>query len=172
MILNLAVLISIGALIISAFSLGWNIYRDIILKPKLLIRFGLKQIVTSGKLSEELIVLSGTNFGPGEINCTGVIISKDSIARRLMRQWRIGFGVPDFDHPLCHKLPSRLEMAQEVTLIFPLSVECILAYKPSRIGIQDSFGRTHWAPDKETRDAVAAFNKKFPKSERQHFSKV
>ena len=166
MTLNLAVLISIGALVISAFSLGWNVYRDVILKPKLRVRFGIRQIATNGKVSDELIFLSCTNFGPGEINCTGVVIARDSIVRRLRKQWRLAIGVPDYDQPTCSKLPQRLEMAADLNLVFILKADCILAYRPSRIGICDSYGRTHWAPNREIREAVTAFIKRFPQPER------
>lgn len=169
---ELPILISFGALVISAFSLGWNVYRDVIRKPKLRVSFGIKRIASNGQLGDELISLSGTNCGPGEICCTGVVITKDSIARRLKRQWRLGFGVPDFSHPMCHKLPRRIDMAEEVNLVFPLSAECVLAYRPSRIGISDSFGRVHWASERETREAVATFVKKYPQPEREELTKI
>lgn len=169
---ELPILISFGALVISVFSLGWNVYRDVIRKPKLRVSFGIKRIATNGKLGDELISLSGTNCGPGEICCTGVVIAKDSIGRRLKGQWRLGFGVPDFDNPVCHKLPRRIDMAEEVSLVFPLKAECVLSYRPSRIGISDSFGRTHWAPNAETREAVAVFVKKFPQPEREELTKI
>lgn len=169
---ELPLLISFGALVISVFSLGWNVYRDVIRKPKLRVSFGIKRIATDGKLSEELISLSGTNCGPGEVGCTGVVIAKDSISRRLKRQWTRGFVVPDFSHPMCHKLPRRIDMAEEVHLVFPLSTECVLSYRPSRIGISDSFGRTHWASKADTREAVAAFVKRFPQPEREELTKI
>jgi hypothetical protein len=166
------VIISIGALVLSAFSLGWNIYRDVILRPRLRVRFGIKQIAVNGKLSDALIILSGANYGPGQITCTGVISDKNSLARRFRRKWRRAFVIPDFAHPLCHKLPHRLNMAEEVNLFFPMIQDCFLGYRPTRVGISDSFGRIHWASKQETREAVEAFLKKFPQTEKDELQKM
>src|SRR2546430_3429860 len=140
---HIPILLSIAALVISAFSLGWNSYRDVILKPRVRIQFGIRTVMVDGKLSDRMIYVSGVNYGPGPCACVGVVAEKKSLNRWLKNKWKTGFVVPDFANPLCTKLPHKLNMAEEVHLFFRMQKDCILAYRPTRIGITDSFGRTH-----------------------------
>jgi len=43
-----AILISICSAIVAAFSLGWNVYRDVVLKAKVMVTFAVKNIVRVG----------------------------------------------------------------------------------------------------------------------------
>jgi hypothetical protein len=166
------ILISLTALVVSAFALGWNIYRDVILKPRVRVQFGIRKVVADGKLSDRMIYVSGVNYGPGPCTCVEVVAEKKSLNRRFKNKWKTGFAVPDFDNPLCTKLPHRLNVAEEVHLFFPMQKDCILAYRPTRIGITDSFGRIHWASRKETKAAVGSFLKEFPQEEQEELVKL
>ncbi len=49
-----AIFISVFSILIAAFSLGWNIYRDVILKPKVKVAFGIRTFI---ELHREVDVL-------------------------------------------------------------------------------------------------------------------
>jgi hypothetical protein len=163
----IALCVSILALIASSLSLGWNIYRDVVLKPRLKVAFGIKTILREGeehRLSQvgpPLLELEATNHGPGEVVCKGAIAKTGSLLRSLFAEFPYGFIVPDHEHPLCSRLPCRITVGDKVSIIFPYNQDCLLANVPMRIGISDSFGRTHWAPRRELKRAHRQYRKDF-----------
>ncbi len=81
---HIAILISIFSLMLAMLSLGWNIYRDVILKPRLKIRYELKTLVRPGSSSREnYIVLSATNYGPGKIRCDMIHFKNQTLLNTL-----------------------------------------------------------------------------------------
>ncbi len=162
-----ALSVSILALIASFLSLGWNIYRDVVLKPRLKVAFGINTILREGeehRLSQAgppFLQLEVTNHGPGELVCTGAIAKTGSFIRSLFAEFPYRFILPDYEHPLCSRLRSRIAVGDKVSIIFPYNQECFLANVPKRIGISDSFGRTHWAPRRELKRAHRQYRKDF-----------
>jgi hypothetical protein len=163
----IALAVSMFALIASSLSLGWNVYRDVVLKPRLKVKFGIKYIVRPGddetptQTSPPLLELSGTNHGPGEVVCQGAVVRIHSLIRSFFREFPYGFVQPDFANPFCSKLPSRLAIGDQVKVIFPYSRECFLEATPILIGITDSFGRVHWASRRELKRACRQHHKDF-----------
>jgi hypothetical protein len=105
--------------------------------------------------------LEATKHGPGEIVCKGAIAKTGSFLRLLFTEFPYGFIVPDHGHPLCSRLPRRIDVGDKVSIIFPYNQGCFLANLPKRIGISDSFGRTHWAPRRELKHAHRQYLKDF-----------
>lgn len=157
--------ISLLALCIGAVSLGWNIYRDVVLKPRLKMRFSFSQILRPG-FSKPLdtLVLSATNFGPGSINCSMIRLKEAPLWRRLLRQTKHAFMIYDYENPLSGKLPVCLEVGQSLDLLIRWQEDCFLRNTITHIGLSDSFGRTHWASYRDVRKArklyVMHFGKK------------
>ena len=166
----LALCISVLALIGSSLSLGWNIYRDVVLKPRLKVAFGIKSILTEDeehRLSEAgppLLQLEATNHGPGDVVCSGAVAKTHSFFRSLFAKFPYGFILPDRGHPLSSRLPCRIAVGDKVSIIFPYNEGCLLAKVPKRIGINDSLGRTHWAPCREVKRAHRQYRKDFGRS--------
>jgi len=142
-----ALCVSILALSASFLSLGWNIYRDVVLKPRLKVAFGIKSMLREDeeyRLSEmgpPLLILEITNHGPGEVVCSGAVAKTESFAflRSLFGKLPYRFITPDFKHPLCFRVPYRIVVGEKIQIIFPYNQECFLAEAPMRIGINDSF---------------------------------
>ena len=87
---SIAILISIASILVASLSLGWNVYRDVILKAKLRVRFmvGLITHPTFNKPLERLII-SATNFGPGKIRCTMIFIKNFSLWKKITRKTKL-----------------------------------------------------------------------------------
>jgi hypothetical protein len=59
---------------ITTLALGWNIYRDAILKPRVKMRVSVSRIASSGIPDwVTKIVVSLSNFGPEKVGCNAVI---------------------------------------------------------------------------------------------------
>src|SRR5437870_9318660 len=129
----IALCVSILALIASSLSLGWNFYRDVVLKPRLKVAFGINTILRESedhRLSQAgppLLQLEATNHGPGEVVCQGTIAKTGSFIPSLFAEFPYGFILPDYVHSLCSRLPCRIAVGDKVSIIFPYNQECFLA---------------------------------------------
>jgi hypothetical protein len=159
---NTAIWISFVSLAIAALALGWNIHRDL-LKPKLKVDFGVNLLVGErGVEGKPLLVISGTNHGPGKLILSGIILRRswDSIKKLLGRAKR-GFLFYDYRHPLSSRFPCELDVGERKDFILKYDEDCFLKEDIQRIGISDSFGHIHWAKKKAYKRAKKEFEKNF-----------
>jgi len=158
----IATVISIFSLVTSALALGWNIYRDVILKPRLKVQLAVCDIVTVGsRQSPRSIVLTATNFGPGPVQCTMIFLKRATLWARLTRAVKYAALVHDLDNPLSGKLPAKLEVGGCVELLIAYKEDCFLRDGYTHVGVKDSFGRVHWACRKDVARAKAAYAEGF-----------
>jgi len=158
--------ISALSLILASTALGWNIYRDVILKARITVRFIVVNMLSSGgatlQSGGEFLNLRVVNHGPGPATIQW-------IAGRITPWWRRLLGRPQYfvilnDHtnPLNPKLPARLDVGDTLNLLLPYDAKCILGTEATDIGVTDSFGREHLAPRKDVIAAKRLFLKAFP----------
>ena len=153
---------------ISATALGWNIYRDVILKPRLRVSIAFGSILefTDGgnpglltndsRIREDsVIALEAVNNGPGHLKCTSIV----SISAPYPFVRRRGFIRPDEKMTLSDKLPKTLPIGDTICLMMPLSKDCFLSQPIIRLGIKDAFGRVHWANPKSLKRMRKAFKR-------------
>lgn len=168
---NSTVYISLLAVIFSAFSLGWNVYRDVILKPRLKVSICISYILHGDDEKGPYIDVSATNLGPGVITCESVDIAKKSKFRFLGNKFlgklnmasQYASVVHDYTNPYSAQLPKKLEVGERINLLFPETENAFLSINPTHVGICDSFGRTHWASSSSLKEAKNEYFKKFSK---------
>ncbi len=51
------------------------------------------------------------------------------------------------------ELPKKLEVGEDVYLLFPYDRNCLLKTEWSHVGIHDCFRKTHWAKSQDLKDA-------------------
>ncbi len=162
--LKLSDLIAGIALILSGLSIFWNIYRDLLLKPKLRVKVQISVIlIPDSNQRESFIDITATNHGPGIITCRSILASK----RKLFR-WarpRYLFIIHDYTNPLSAQLPKKMEVGESITLLFHYKEKQFLAWRPTHVGMTDSFGRLHWADRASVKEAVDAYLKDFSEVE-------
>jgi len=160
---GIALLISIVSVCIALVSLGWNVYREIILKPRIKVRLQISEILTYGEPlgtnRPTKIDITATNFGPRDIRLQG-LCSKN---KRLFRKTKWGFLFHGVTDPLSQKFPCKLEVGEKVTFLLPFEKRSFLSEKVpfTHFGIFDSFGRKHWVPKKDINRAKEAYQKEF-----------
>lgn len=158
---QLAILISGLSFGIAAISLGWNIYRDVILKPFAKVSVSRVTVASEVMPHQTKLKISAVNHGPGPIRLSMIRFMKSSIWKRLFRNWTHGVVIHDYRNPLSGQLPNTLEVGETIDLLFPWSEENVCSVNPSAIGITDSFGRTHWAKRKEIRKLMSQWHRDF-----------
>ena len=158
---DLALGLSILSLCVAALSLGWNIYRDVILKPRL--KVSIARIIVASELAENSVqlMISGVNFGPGKIRLNIIRFMHSSLLKKVVKKWKHGVLIHDYRNPISGQLPITLDVGEKLDLIFAWNEENICSTNPSHIGIADSFGRTHWAPRKELKKAIKSWKRDF-----------
>lgn len=169
----ITILISVIALLISTFALGWNVCRDVILKPRLKVTTQIQNIFHGDKKFGPYINVEATNFGPGSITCNSVYIARKSklrfLGQKVLKYFhknnKYAFVMRDYTNPYCSKLPNKLEVGESVNLLFNINKDSLLALDPTHVGITDSFGRQHWSTKVSLKKAKKDFFKDFPKKE-------
>lgn len=161
----IALLLSVFSISVAALALGWNIYRDVILKPKLKVDFGIKKIVHQ-TFTEPLtkLIITATNFGPGRIKCSMIQFMNAPLWRRLLRKTEYAVILSDSENPMSRKLPATLEVGDQIDLILPYDKDCFLSSPCTHIGVSDFFRRVHWAPTKQVKKAREQYLKEFGKT--------
>jgi hypothetical protein len=150
----LALLFSGLSVAIASFALGWNIYRDILAKPRVRVRMGLRQLVMSGEAEFPLSVwIRALNLGPGKTTLELIIVKRSSLRRLLTRSGEFGFVKFEGAMTQGSSLPIMLEVGEHADFILPCNRDSFLGKSFIELGIRDVHGRIHWAPRKDMREA-------------------
>jgi hypothetical protein len=165
---QIAILISGISLAISVAGFVWSIFKEFIyVKPKLHVSFSVFHIVQKGTPEMQTLGLGVVNMGPGPVVIHSCIV-------RTWKGWfkRAGWGLIN---PLVDPqsrstggpftgLPSKLDPGQTSTFYFLYEAqECFLRSGPDiyRIGVHDTYGRTHYASRKAFKQARKTCEKDF-----------
>jgi hypothetical protein len=158
---TVAIIVSVLSACVSAFALGWNIYRDVYLKGRLRLVFGL-YLIHHDSLPEPIwrYSFSATNLGPGKVKLTTLALRDYSIWKRITRSVTHAIVIHDSKHPFGGPLPCDLDVGEKMDLTFAPDDCTWLGEGFTQIGINDSFGRTHWCNEKYMLDAKKTFLEK------------
>ncbi len=161
---QVALLISIFSVLIASTSLGWNIYRDVVLKAKVDVSFSVVFILHE-TLPErpQYLNLKVVNFGPGVVNINTICIKEDQLWRRLLRKTKFAIVNADYSNPLSSRLPAKIEVGDKIELLLPYDKECFLKAHFTHVGVSDFYGRIHWAPMRQLKKTYESWNKDFGK---------
>jgi hypothetical protein len=157
-----ALLVSIFSVVIASLSLGWNIYRDVVLKARVDVSFAVVTLIDQSRRDRpQYLNIKATNFGPGVVTLSTIVVKDSRLWTRLMRQPRYAIITPDYTNPLSAKLPAKLEAGDKIELLLPYDKEAFLKERFNRVGLSDYFGRIHWARIREFKRARETWHKDF-----------
>jgi len=146
--------ISVIAVAIAALALGWNIYRDIILKPKVRTKLGVSTLVTPGSSNqEEYVLLEPTNFGPGIVTIGSIVVKNTSFWKKLFKKEILAIIICDYENPLSAQLPAKIEVGSKISLLLRYDRECFLNQEWTHVGVYDYYGKFHSTPKKQIKEA-------------------
>lgn len=174
-IAQLAIIISFFSICIAGLSLGWNIYRDIILKPRVEISFGIRTLIQTGQQSTsspEYITFIATNFGPGTVTLSMIQVKLSSLWRRIIKKEKFAIVLEDKTNPLSAPLPAKMEIGGRVNFLLPYDKDCLLKEKWTHVGISDYFGKVHWASKKQIKQAVKKWQDDFSSSNKKKMKNI
>ncbi|MFC1335392.1 MAG: hypothetical protein G8D89_02085 [gamma proteobacterium symbiont of Clathrolucina costata] len=145
---EIAIFVSGISVVIAFFSLLWNVYRDVLLKPKLKVTFGIYHIFEPDILQDEMpqeMIIEGTNHGPGAMIVTIIHGKRFSFWNYMWNQEKNYFIHQDHCNPNSDILPKKLEVGDRVRLHLPYNKECFLGGDITHIGLTNTLGKTYWA---------------------------
>lgn len=159
---QLALIVSIGSAVIASLALGWNVYRDVVLKPKVVVSFSIVFIVHETLPHRpQYMNITATNFGPGAVTLSSIVARNAPLWRRILRKVQYAFITPDYTNALSGRLPVKLDTGDKVELLLPYDAECLLSHTFTHVGLTDFYGRSHWAPRHAMKKAHAEWSKDF-----------
>jgi hypothetical protein len=150
--MNKAILISSISAAVSLFALGWNFYRDVVLKSRVMGSISITNIHHGGQVQGPYITLTFVNLGPGKVHLESIYIARLSVIRFLGRWVAKLFGaLPQYAHVMwdytntySSKLPISLDVGEKATFLLNSDQNSFLSVNPTHVGVSDSFGRFHW----------------------------
>ncbi len=149
--------ISLVSLVLAAISLGWNIYRDIILKPRVHVSFNMAVVFHPTLGNKSYLMVSATNHGPGNVRLTMAWLQQTPLWRRIFRCTKHAALLYDYHNPLSGKLPKVLEVGDSLDLLFLPDEKCFITEPWTHVGVGDSFGRKHWLLESRSRKPGETF---------------
>ena len=159
---NIALAISIASAVIASLSLGWNIYRDVVLRARVRVSFSIVSIIHESLPDRpRYLSISATNFGPGPVTLSMPCAKNAPLWRRIARKTKHAVINPDYTNPLSGKLPKKVEVGDKLDLLLPYKKDCLLHARFTHVGLSDYFGRMHWAPRAQLKAAYRQYHEEF-----------
>jgi len=155
---TVALILSIVSLFIAVLSLGWNVYREIALRAQVKTALAIGEYHSDGAVIKK-IYITAANRGPGPVQIQGF---KVDAPKKKPFNVRYHVVPVDWDDPLTTRLPALLTVGQTAQLVVSYRPDLFLAGGATRIGLTDSFGRTHWTPRRDGKRARDEFRRDFP----------
>jgi hypothetical protein len=156
-----ALCISLLALFVSCVNIGWGIYKEVSLRGRVRVKFGYRQIhhATFPKPLDRVLI-SAVNYGPGSVKLGMVIYRKASLWGKLCRKTERGVIIHDYTDPMSGRLPSKLDVGESIDIMLGTPEKLTVSEDITHIGVNDTFGRSHWAPRRDVREYVTLLREK------------
>ena len=103
------VLISVLSLGLATVSIAWNIYRDVLMKPRLKMGLSIGTMLSPSGNHGTFIQISAVNFGPGPIYCRSLHFRNTSWWRRILRKETYAYITHDYKNRYSSQFPQRLD---------------------------------------------------------------
>jgi len=147
-----AIIVSSISAAVSCFALGWNFYRDIILKCRAKGSISITNIYHGKQVYGPHITITLVNMGPGKLHLESIYIAKlfwfRFLGRRVAKLFdgesKYAHVMWDFKNEYSSKLPLSLDVGEKATFLLNSNKDAFLSVNPSHVGVSDSFGRFHW----------------------------
>ena len=152
---HVAIVISVIALLVSIANLGWSIYKELALRGRVKVSIAVAEQFIQGRGPEKKILIQAVNMGPGEIHLTSIPLKAPRFSKKSDGyEWGSVMPEPGV-------LPVTLAVGKQAMILLPYRKDCFLSRRHARVGLGDSFGRSHWVPKKQLRRAEATYEKDF-----------
>ena len=150
------------ALIIASFTLGWNVLRDVVNRNRVRVTGMIGVLAGPGDkvAGPEHILIVAVNCGPFTNTLSGLCLKKSKLGKKTEH----AFTFADWENRISAQFPHTFKVGEQAQYIFPFNKNCFLKKAPTKIGIWDVYGRTHWLKRKTVKIMVSRWKEKFQES--------
>ncbi len=167
-----AIVVSSIAVVVSFFALGWNFYRDVVLKPRTMGSISISNIYHGGSTLGPFITLTFVNLGPGKLHLESIYIARLSRLRFLGRkvckifnaQSQYAHVMWDYTNKYSSKLPISIDVGEKASFLLKSDQDAFLSVDPTHVGVTDSFGRFHWISSKTLQATKSEYFERYSKN--------
>ena len=156
-----ALVLSIVSLVIALVALFWNIYRDLLLRPRSRVTCHISIVDTRSVNLGTFINITLTNLGPGELVLDSIVVKTGGIRERMRNEPRYAVIINDYDNPMNPAMPTTVAVHRRVTQFLPFEQDCFVAQPVKRIGFIDTLNRYHWARHSDVEEVKREYVKEF-----------
>jgi hypothetical protein len=100
-----AIITSALSALVAVFALGWNVYRDVLLRPRIRVRYHIRRIAGGLKDGQDIVFLSATNMGPSRVRLTMIHFRNTTLWGKITRKFNHGIIMHDWTDPTAWQLP-------------------------------------------------------------------
>lgn len=149
------------ALVLAIFTLGWNIFRDVVNRNRVRVTGLIGPLVGPGDktIGQYYIVITAVNCGPASNTLSGLSLQKSKFGKKPEN----AFVLEDWKNPRSARFPHTFGVGDQAQYIFSFNQDCFLKMKPTKIGIWDVFGKTHWMKRRLVKRMVGTWQREFQK---------
>jgi hypothetical protein len=163
-----ALIVSLISLVVALVSLAWNIWTKFVYpRPAVRVRARVMRVFqVDGPKGPPIVCVDMTNHGPGNVT-----INHAQIRCRRRRFRRLDWGLlapmhsldrPDvIAGPFGGGLPKEIETGKSFALYFPYGHGTWLQEPVVKLGVQDIYGRSYWAPAADVRKLLTRYRRDF-----------
>ncbi len=157
------IVISILAFLVSGISLGWNIYRDVILKPRLKIIISNTLAIVGHQSAGNYLAITVANSGPGAIKIKKFTVKiRGKVFSQIPKNT---FLMTDPSNPHSAQLPTVIQVGTDATFYLPWNEKALFSDDPKvvNVGAVDVYDRIHWADGSSFLKTEKIWHKEFGK---------
>ena len=103
--ITLAVVLSSASIAIALISLLWNIYKELLLRPRSMSSCGLSLVYADGKYSDRFIDLQLTNKGPGKLILTNIVCFEGGVLKKVIGKQQMATINYDWENAYNPRMP-------------------------------------------------------------------
>lgn len=164
-----AIIISSISAAVSFFALGWNFYRDVVLKSRTSGSISISNIYHGNKVHGPFITITFVNLGPGKLHLESIYIARlywwrflgRSVPKAFKSETQYAHVMWDYTNPYSSKLPIALDIGEKASFLLNSDQESFLSVNPTHVGVTDSFGRFHWVSSRSLRATKSEYFQKY-----------
>ena len=145
--------IAVAALVLSVFTLGWTLYRELLGRTRFKVHVTIAHPVSdTGQFGKPVISIEFVNTGFVATSVGLPFVTRPLWRRVLLRQTTFGQIVRVDAWPHATPTNTKLEPGELGRYYLPIPNDLLSKTEFNRLGLYDTFGRKHFAPKKDIKN--------------------
>lgn len=146
---------------VAFLALGWNIYRDVLLRARTGVVAYVSSVISGEESDGPFITIRLVNRGPGNVVLTNLIVRRIGLWARLRRRTANATIMSDYTNRYNPSLPITINQQEFTHQLLNYEEGCFLKDDWNRLGFIDSLNRYHYVRKKDLRELKRKYREDF-----------